>query len=131
VLYTSAGQTGETALLFSAEPTISITPSSAISTSYNNGTLTLSFVPSGVSTARLTTAAGKSIVVLAMDKPTAMRWHAPIIAGEGEFGAFFGVGTNETVLVGGPYVVRTADISGNTLYLVRFHAFSASGVRGG
>jgi len=62
--------------------------------------------------------AGNQINVLLMDKLTAYTWHAPLIAESGTFGNFYSVGTNTTILVGGPYVLRNASISGNTLSLV-------------
>lgn len=62
--------------------------------------------------------AENKINILIMDKLTAYTWHAPIIAESGAFGNFYSIGTNTTILVGGPYVLRNASISGNTLSLV-------------
>lgn len=77
-----------------------------------------------------------SVVAILMDKETASQWHAPIISGRGIFSRHFSIGTNErpvyfafsrllhnltiycSVLVGGPYLVRTASIVGSTLALV-------------
>ncbi|KAJ6523799.1 hypothetical protein B0H10DRAFT_1974885 [Mycena sp. CBHHK59/15] len=49
-----------------------------------------------------------SIVVVLLDKQTANQWHAPIIAGSGEFGNFFSVGSNETYTLHSPHL-RVAD----------------------
>ncbi|KAF7346101.1 Beta-galactosidase [Mycena sanguinolenta] len=58
-----------------------------------------------------------NIVAIILDKATANQWHAPIIAGPGPFGNYFSIGSNETVLVSGPYVLRNASIASNTLSL--------------
>ncbi|KAL0580562.1 hypothetical protein V5O48_001474 [Marasmius crinis-equi] len=56
-------------------------------------------------------------LILYADTETVDTFWAPTIAGEGDFANFWSLGTNETVLIGGPYLVRSADISGNELAL--------------
>ncbi|TFK39704.1 glycoside hydrolase family 35 protein [Crucibulum laeve] len=118
ILYAPAGQTGETAFRFTNQPSI-IFPSPAfpnITSTFANGTFTLSYTLSGSQFIPIT-GNGNSLVIVLMDKATANKWHAPVIPASGTFGNFFSVGTNETVLVGGPYILRTASIAGNTLSL--------------
>ncbi|KAJ7627105.1 glycoside hydrolase family 35 protein [Roridomyces roridus] len=49
-------------------------------------------------------------LVLFADSKTAATFWAPALASDGPFGAFWGIGTNESVLVGGPYLVRDAEL---------------------
>ncbi|CAK5271692.1 unnamed protein product [Mycena citricolor] len=57
-------------------------------------------------------------LVLYADYTTAATFWAPVISSGGQFGNFWSIGSNSTLLVGGPYLVRTAAISGSTLALV-------------
>ncbi|KAJ6619548.1 glycoside hydrolase family 35 protein [Mycena sp. CBHHK59/15] len=115
VLYAPAGQTGETSFLFDSAPNVTLAP--GVTSIFSNGTFVLSYTLNG-STFIPMKSGDTSIVVVLLDKQTANQWHAPIIAGSGEFGNFFSVGSNETVLVAGPYVLRTAAIHRETLSLV-------------
>ncbi|KAF9259410.1 glycoside hydrolase family 35 protein [Marasmius fiardii PR-910] len=57
-------------------------------------------------------------LVLFADTETAKTFWSPAIAAPSDpHGNFWSVGTNETVLVGGPYLVRTAKIDGRVLEL--------------
>ncbi|RDB14620.1 putative beta-galactosidase A [Hypsizygus marmoreus] len=58
-------------------------------------------------------------LVLFSDSETAATFWSPAIAGRSSdpLRNFWGLGTNESILVGGPYLVRTASISGATLAL--------------
>ncbi|KAJ6557263.1 glycoside hydrolase family 35 protein [Mycena vulgaris] len=117
IFYAPLGQTGETSFLFDSAPNVNLVGLSGVTASFSNGTLVLSYTLSGSAFVPITF--GKtSIVVILLDKATANQWHAPIIPGPGPFGNFFSIGTNETVLVSGPYVLRTAAIFKNTLSLV-------------
>ncbi|KAJ7695959.1 glycoside hydrolase family 35 protein [Mycena rosella] len=116
IFYAPTGQTGETSFLFDSAPTVNLDGLSGAS-SFFNGTLVLSYTLNGSAFVPITLGT-TSIVAILLDKPTANQWHAPIIPGPGPFGNFFSVGTNETVLVSGPYVLRNASISENTLSLV-------------
>ncbi|KAJ7192857.1 beta-galactosidase, domain 2-domain-containing protein [Mycena haematopus] len=57
-------------------------------------------------------------LVLFADSATAVTFWAPVVPGTSEFGSYWGIGSNTTVLVGGPYLVRSASISGSRLALV-------------
>ncbi|KAF7789942.1 hypothetical protein EIP86_000890 [Pleurotus ostreatoroseus] len=50
-------------------------------------------------------------LILFADTQTAGSFWAPVIPSTGDFGSFWQFGSNETVLVGGPYLVRNATIS--------------------
>ncbi|KAG6910916.1 hypothetical protein DXG01_006599 [Tephrocybe rancida] len=115
ILYGPVGQTGETAFLFGNGPTVSGPPT--VLSNFANGILTLSYSLMRGSQFITIKNGAKTIVVTVLDKSTANTWHAPVIAGEGNFGEFFSIGTNQSVLVSGPYLVRTAKISGSTLAL--------------
>lgn len=58
------------------------------------------------------------LILFADSKTTATFW-APTIPGSqtDSFGTFWGLGTNQTVLVGGPYLVRNANLTGSHLAL--------------
>ncbi|KAJ6517875.1 glycoside hydrolase family 35 protein [Mycena vitilis] len=56
-------------------------------------------------------------LVLFADSATATTFWAPVIAGKSTFGSYWAIGSNSTVLVGGPYLVRSAAISGSQLAL--------------
>ncbi|TRM69220.1 glycoside hydrolase family 35 protein [Schizophyllum amplum] len=114
VLYAGAGQTGQTALLFNKEPDVSVEEGSSVESSFSDGVLTIDYALDGLEAVSINDG---SIVLLLMDKATANTWSVSDIAGEGDFGGFFSVGTNQSVLVGGPYLVRTAVIDSNTLAL--------------
>ncbi|KAJ7164663.1 glycoside hydrolase family 35 protein [Mycena crocata] len=116
IFYAPSGQTGETSFLFDSPPNVNTTGLSDVSSSFSNGTLVLSYTLNGSAFVPITLGETR-IVAMILDKQTANQWHAPIIAGPGQFGNFFSVGTNETVLVSGPYVLRTASISEDTLSL--------------
>ncbi|KAJ7483608.1 glycoside hydrolase family 35 protein [Mycena latifolia] len=57
-------------------------------------------------------------LVLFADSVTAATFWAPVLPGAGAFGSYWAIGSNASVLVGGPYLVRNASISGSTLALV-------------
>lgn len=58
-------------------------------------------------------------LVLFADTNTTATFWSPVIPGNAAdpFKAYWGIGTNESVLVGGPYLVRDANILGSTLAL--------------
>lgn len=121
VLYAPANQTGETAFVFSTPPQVNMTnvqnASAAQSTVNGTGIFMLNYVLAGSQSISIQTKTSNLTVIL-MDKATANQWHAPIIPNASQgFGNFFGVGTNQSILVGGPYLIRTADIAGSTLSL--------------
>ncbi|KAF9561800.1 glycoside hydrolase family 35 protein [Agrocybe pediades] len=60
-----------------------------------------------------------SQLILYADSETAATFWAPVIAGDSKdpLRNYWGIGTNQSVLVGGPYLVREATLSGSTLAL--------------
>ncbi|KAH7924781.1 glycoside hydrolase family 35 protein [Leucogyrophana mollusca] len=119
ILYALAGQTGETAIQFADRPTVDLTsaPNANVQSSYVNGTLTLNYELNASAGSPAAVRLGTNLVLLIMDRDSAAQWHAPVINGGGTFEAYFSIGTNSTVLVGGPYLVRSAAIRDDTLYL--------------
>ncbi|KAF4610613.1 hypothetical protein D9613_007145 [Agrocybe pediades] len=115
VLYAPAGQTGETAIKLT-NPVLNIAAFPNISSRFADGLLTLHYVVGGIQSVHIQDG-NNSIVVVIMDKPTANTWHAPVLSRPGNFGNFFSIGTNDSVLVGGPYLIRTAEIDNDTLVL--------------
>ncbi|KAF9048348.1 glycoside hydrolase family 35 protein [Hymenopellis radicata] len=110
ILYAPEGQTGETAFVFDSEPDVDA--GDTVTSDFADGILTLNYTLQGSQFVRI-----NDITVILLDKATAYQWHAPLIRGEGIFGDFFSVGSNETVLVSGPYLIRTAFLDGQTLSL--------------
>ncbi|KAF7307730.1 Glycoside hydrolase family 35 protein [Mycena kentingensis (nom. inval.)] len=84
-------------------------------TTSTGGTTILAFQPglTGLSTVYDST----TQLVLYADYKTAATFWAPVIPGTSAFPNFWSIGSNSTVLVGGPYLVRGATISGSTLAL--------------
>ncbi|CAK5269747.1 unnamed protein product [Mycena citricolor] len=116
ILYAEAGQTGETAFMFGSHATQIIQPNHSVNSRILNGSLILDYTLNG--TAFIPISIGTSqIIVILVQKDLAYQWHAPLIAGNGKFGNYFSIGTNSTLLVSGPYVLRTANINGRTLSL--------------
>ncbi|KAF8202416.1 glycoside hydrolase family 35 protein [Pholiota molesta] len=116
IIYAPSGQMGETAFEL-ASPTIDLSSFPNISSQFKNGLLTLNYNVSGIQIIPIQNG-NNTLFTMIMDKATANTWHAPIINNlSSSFGNFFSVGTNNSILVGGPYVLRTASISGNTLSL--------------
>ncbi|KII85955.1 glycoside hydrolase family 35 protein [Plicaturopsis crispa FD-325 SS-3] len=114
ILYAPAGQTGETAIQFASQPTVDLSSASGASATFDNDTLLLNYPLSGSQFISITLA-NSSYVLLLLDKTTASQWSAPIISGDGDYGDFFSIGSNRTVLIGGPYLVRDASIQSDTL----------------
>ncbi|KAK0202519.1 glycoside hydrolase family 35 protein [Desarmillaria ectypa] len=117
ILYAPEGQTGETAFLLSTElKTSNLQDAPRATATLSDGRLTLQYTLKGSQFIPIQLQS-TSFVVILLDKATAYQWHAPIIEGSGTFGNFFSIGTNDTVLVGGPYVLRSSSLSRNTLEL--------------
>ncbi|KIK56433.1 glycoside hydrolase family 35 protein [Collybiopsis luxurians FD-317 M1] len=116
ILYAESTQTGETAFLFNSEPTVNLDDAPNTKSTFSNATLTLQYTLGGLQFATVELGSSKLVVII-MDKTTADQWNAPVVPGSSTFNNYFSVGSNETVLVGGPYVIRNASISGDTLSL--------------
>ncbi|KAJ4474972.1 glycoside hydrolase family 35 protein [Lentinula aciculospora] len=116
IMYAPPTQTGETVLLFASEPTVDTSNAPNVNSTYSNGTLILQYLLDGIQFVTIEHD-NSMLVSIIMDKTVANQWHAPVLPGNGAFGNYFSIGSNETVLVGGPYVVRNASIAGDTLSL--------------
>ncbi|KAL1710662.1 glycoside hydrolase family 35 protein [Schizophyllum commune] len=115
VLYAGKGQTGQTAILFDEKPRVFTEDCSSVESSFADGVLNIDYTLDGFEAVSINNG---SLVLLLADKSTANTWSTPDIQGEGDWGKFFSIGTNSSVLVGGPYLVRSASIDGDTLALV-------------
>ncbi|KAJ3785437.1 glycoside hydrolase family 35 protein [Lentinula aff. detonsa] len=61
-----------------------------------------------------------TLLVLFADSTTAATFFSPVIpANTGDFANYWGIGTNDSVLVGGPYLVRSANITDGTTLALR------------
>ncbi|KAK7686364.1 hypothetical protein QCA50_010588 [Cerrena zonata] len=116
ILYALPGQSGETVFNFGSTPDVNLDNAPGVTSSISGNSVTLNYKLQGISSVTITSG-GKTIEVLIMDKSTALQWNAVDIPGRGNFGGFFSFGTNQSVLIGGPYLVRTANIKGGTLAL--------------
>ncbi|KAG7094115.1 hypothetical protein E1B28_007729 [Marasmius oreades] len=117
VFYTGSREAGETVILLSSAPEVDMSNAPNAKSSFTNSRLILNYNLIGTQFIRVS--GSTSLVVIMLEKPLANQWHAPLIPGNGtSFGNYFSVGTNESVLVSGPYLVRTAAIAGNSLQLI-------------
>jgi len=83
------------------------------------GTVVLNFIPTGLTSVRLTALGTTPVLVIIGDYATATRfWHPtlPAAAG-GPHANYFDLGARQNVLVSGPYLVRSATLRGSTLAL--------------
>jgi hypothetical protein len=94
VLYAGKNQTGETALVLANKPNVNLHNSNTVHSAYDNttGLLYLNYALSGSSFVSV----GSNLMVVVLEKPVALTWHAPVIAGDGVHGKFYGIGSNET-----------------------------------
>jgi hypothetical protein len=127
ILYAKRGQEGETALSFgSLSPNSSVNAISNdpnLSQTFSNGILTLNYVLDGLKVVNITlpsssTTKNATLRILLMDRDTAGAWHAPVLTGVGNWGNYFSIGSNTSIFVGGPYLVRDASIKGSILSIV-------------
>ncbi|KAK0186877.1 glycoside hydrolase family 35 protein [Armillaria mellea] len=83
-----------------------------------NSVITIFSFPTGTQ-GLVTVYDSDSQLVLFADSDTAATFWAPVIPGDASDSLrnFWGLGTNQSVLVGGPYLVRSASISGTELVL--------------
>lgn len=122
-LYGDSTQSHEAAILLTG------TPNHLHNTSNPDITFTASSVPSfkGTIVSFLPGLVGLSTVwdsstqlVLYADTPTAASFWSPVVAGADAGDAhrnYWSIGSNESILVGGPYLVRSAALSGSELAL--------------
>ena len=95
ILYAPSGQTGETVLQFSSAPRVSVSNGSSVSYTIADNTITLNYALGSVEYVSVDLS-GSTVILALMAKETASQWHAPVIPGEGTFGNYFSIGTNET-----------------------------------
>ncbi|TCD69623.1 hypothetical protein EIP91_006848 [Steccherinum ochraceum] len=113
IIYAPSKQTGETVLAFSSQPSVDTTNAIGVNASATGNNVTLNYSLGDPAFTNIR-AGGKTVVVVTMQKETALNWHAVDIPGSGTFGNYFSIGTNQSVLVGGPYLVRTASLEQRT-----------------
>lgn len=121
-LYGVKNQTHEISLELTGTPNVQIksadvgfTTSNSTSASANQTVVSLLSGIEGF----ITVYDSSTQLILYADEDTAGTWWNPVIpAASGDFPHFWQLGTNSSVLVGGPYLVRNATISGSTLKLV-------------
>lgn len=116
ILYAPLGQTGETTFILPTQPQVSLNEATNISYDWSNGLLRLNYLLNGTNFVDIKFQL-VSLRILILDKQTAGTWHAPVIGNGGDFSNYFSIGSNETVLVSGPYLVRGASLSSTTLFL--------------
>ncbi|KAJ3969250.1 glycoside hydrolase family 35 protein [Lentinula raphanica] len=116
ILYAPPSQTGETVILFETQPTVDLSNAPNVNAPFSNGTLALQYLSEGSQFVTIENDEAKLVVVI-VDKTVANSWHAPVLSGIGMFDNYFSIGSNGTILVGGPYVVRNASVSDDTLFL--------------
>ncbi|KAH7885531.1 glycoside hydrolase family 35 protein [Phlebopus sp. FC_14] len=114
-LYGDSTQEHEVALVFAGEPRLQAQISS-ISSTFVHGVSIVTFF-SGIE-GLVTVWDSSEQLILYSDTATAGTFWSPEIACEsGDFANYWQFGTNTSILVGGPYLVRNATISGSTLAL--------------
>ena len=123
-LHGSSSQDHEAVLILTGTPNnVRSTQSSLIkftasnSTSLTSGSTIVSFL-SGID-GLVTIWDSDTQLVLYADSVTAATFWSPTIAGPSSdpFANYWGLGTNQSILVGGPYLVRDAKLTGSTLAL--------------
>ena len=107
-LYVPAGQTVEAVVIGASAGAPTVTGSSSISAKLTDGNVIITGSPSGVSYVKF-----GSTTVLVMDKVTATSFWQPRLSAALDVSP-----RTPSVLVGGPYLVRNATVSGSTLRLV-------------
>ena len=123
-LHGNPSQTHEAALILTGTPNkvqnnnqSSLIEFSTNSSSLTSGTTIVTFL-SGIN-GLVTVWDSDTQLVLYADSTTTATFWSPVIAGSSgdSFANYWGLGTNESILVGGPYLVRDATLSGSTLAL--------------
>ncbi|KAG5637395.1 hypothetical protein H0H81_004703 [Sphagnurus paluster] len=113
VAYALAGQTVEIAVEISSTSPITVLGSRSITAITTSKVVTISGTPSGITVINF----GSKRIIVA-DKKTASAFWAPRVAVSGTDYAHYDLGPRAaSVLVKGPYLVRSAAIKGNTLQL--------------
>ncbi|EIM81437.1 glycoside hydrolase family 35 protein [Stereum hirsutum FP-91666 SS1] len=111
-LYGDSDQEHEASIMFDGEPTIQSNSFLVTFTSSNSSSATTVAFSQGID-GLITVFDSESQLVLFADSLTATTFWAPVIPGESSdpLANFWQIGSNDTVLVGGPHLVRNASIS--------------------
>lgn len=95
ILYAPSGQSGETALSFPSNSMAELkSAQGGVSAEVSQNTVTLNYDLGPPSFTTLS-GGGKTVIVITMQKETALNWHAVDIPGGGNFGNYFSIGTNQ------------------------------------
>jgi hypothetical protein len=121
-LHGTSDQGHETSLVLSGTPNLQHSQSTLVAFSQDaslptkDGT-TINFLP-GIK-GLVTAWDSDSQLILYADSETAATFWSPVIANDNgkSLKNYWGLGTNDSILVGGPYLVRSAEISGTRLAL--------------
>lgn len=115
-LYGDGDQSTEIALILNTREGTQTSDSRVTFTSDANYT-SIAFAPGDAGV--ITVYESDTELVLYSDPVTAATFWAPVIpAAAADFSSYWQIGSNETVLVGGPYLIRNATVSSSTLALV-------------
>lgn len=111
-LYGDSDQEHEASIIFEGEPTIQVNSSLITFTSSNSSSATTVAFSEGID-GLVTVFDSESQLVLYADYLTATTFWAPVIAGDSSdpLANYWQIGSNDTVLIGGPHLVRNASIS--------------------
>ncbi|TFK52650.1 glycoside hydrolase family 35 protein [Heliocybe sulcata] len=116
LLYGDSDQEHEAVITFTGTPLLKASSSEVAFDCQNDKETTISFL-SGINDL-ITVYDSSTQLILYADTTTAGTFWAPVIPGStGDFPNYWQFGTNTSVLVGGPYLVRNATIEGRTLAL--------------
>ncbi|KAK4703696.1 hypothetical protein P7C70_g2525, partial [Phenoliferia sp. Uapishka_3] len=108
------GPSFESAFIYSSSPFFPSSPQSFFTQSPTKTTLHLSAPLPGIVAHEVS----DTLLVLYADSDTAGTFWSPLVSSPSPYQNCYGFGTNETILVGGPYLVRNASIEGSRLDLV-------------
>ncbi|EPQ50957.1 glycoside hydrolase family 35 protein [Gloeophyllum trabeum ATCC 11539] len=114
-LYGDSSQEHEASIAFTGIPNMKASGPTISIQCDNRRDTTISFLP-GLN-GLVTVYDSSTQLVLFADTVTAGSFWSPVISGSGEFSNYWQFGTNTSILVGGPYLVRNATIEGPTLAL--------------
>lgn len=114
-LFGDSTQTHEAALQLSPAAGVRTTSASVRFSNAANGITTITFL-AGIK-GLVTVFESPSQIILFADPVTAASFWAPVIPGASQLATYWQFGSNSTVLVGGPYLVRNATIQGSQLRL--------------
>ena len=115
-LFGDSSQSHEAALYFTGTSMVKPSSSSVtISTNSTSKLSTVTFLP-GIK-GLVTIWESDSQIVLFSDSVTAATFWAPVVPGSSSLSSYWQLGSNETVLVGGPYLVRNVTFENQELAL--------------